>query len=89
MVGLVFVQVLMSAGTFPFSRICSAVAFQYEPLEGNDRMCDVIRDFANKQAESIRQKYFAVCFTFQLHCNIKDIKILPSLACICWRKTVS
>lgn len=65
------VQLLMSAHTFPSSRLHSVVAFQDEALEGNNRMHDVIRDFANKQVESIGQKYFAVCLHFQIHYNNK------------------
>lgn len=68
------VQLLTSA--FPSSMIHS-VAFQYEPLEGNSRMHDVIRDFASKQVESVGQKYFAVCLQFQIHCNTKRYKETP------------
>lgn len=64
------VQLLMSAHTFPSSAIHSVVAFQCEPLEGNNRMQDVIRDFTNKQVESIGQKYL-VCLQFQIRCNNK------------------
>lgn len=48
----------MSAHTFPSFTIHLVVAFPYEPLEGNSRMHGVIKDFANKQGESISQKYF-------------------------------
>lgn len=61
----------MTTYTFPSSTNLSVLAFQYEPLEGNNRMHGAIRDFANKQVESIGQTYFAVCLQFQIPCSNK------------------